>query len=35
VTRIAVPALLKAGVSQEQVDMLLRETPRRFLTGEK
>jgi phosphotriesterase-related protein len=35
VTRIAVPALLKDGVSQAQVDALLRDTPRRFLTGEK
>ena len=35
VTRIAMPALVKEGVSQEQVDAILKDNPRRFLTGEK
>ena len=34
VTRIAVPGLLQLGVTQAQVDTIMRETPRRFLTGE-
>jgi phosphotriesterase-related protein len=34
VTRLAVPALLQIGVTQDQVDMMLRHTPRRFLTGQ-
>src|SRR5690606_12841755 len=31
---VAIPALLEAGVSQEDVDLMTREVPRRFLTGE-
>ena len=33
VSTVAVPALLADGVSQEAIDMMLREVPRRFLTG--
>lgn len=35
VTRIAAPALVKDGVSQTQVDALLKDNPRRFLTGQQ
>ncbi len=33
VSTVAVPALIADGVSQDAVDMMLREVPRRFLTG--
>jgi phosphotriesterase-related protein len=31
---VAIPALLEAGVSQDDIDLMTREVPRRFLTGE-
>jgi phosphotriesterase-related protein len=34
VSTVAIPALLKAGVSQSDVDTMMREVPRRFLSGE-
>ena len=34
VTRTAVPALITAGVPQQTIDLMMREVPRRFLTGE-
>ena len=34
VSTVAIPALLDAGVEQATVDMMMREVPRRFLTGE-
>jgi len=34
VSTVAVPALLRDGVPQETIDLMLREVPRRFLTGE-
>lgn len=33
VSNVAVPALKEAGVPQDAIDMMLREVPRRFLTG--
>lgn len=33
-SRTAIPALLGSGTSQESVDLMTRESPRRFLTGE-
>ncbi len=33
VSNVAVPALREAGVSQDAIDTMLREVPRRFLTG--
>jgi len=33
VSNVAVPALRAAGVRQDAIDMMLREVPRRFLTG--
>ena len=33
VTPTAVPELVRAGVSQEQIDMMMREVPRAFLSG--
>jgi phosphotriesterase-related protein len=30
---VALPALMKDGVSQETIDLMMREVPRRFLTG--
>ena len=35
VSTVAVPALLAQGVPQETIDLMLREVPRRFLTGEE
>lgn len=35
VTNVAIPALLESGVTQSQVDTMMREVPRRFLTGER
>jgi phosphotriesterase-related protein len=35
VSTTAIPALLKAGVTQDQVDTMTREVPRRFLSGEQ
>ena len=32
---VAIPALRKAGVSQKTIDLMQRDVPRRFLTGEK
>jgi phosphotriesterase-related protein len=32
--RIGIPGLLQIGVTQDQVDVMMRETPRRFLTGQ-
>lgn len=34
VSTVAVPALMEAGVSKKDIDTMLREVPRRFLTGE-
>lgn len=34
VSTVAIPALLEDGVSQDTVDLMMREVPRRFLTGE-
>jgi phosphotriesterase-related protein len=34
VTTVALPALREAGVSEESIDLMMREVPRRFLTGE-
>ncbi|MCK9487171.1 MAG: hypothetical protein M0R73_10825 [Dehalococcoidia bacterium] len=34
VSTVAIPALLEAGVSQDTVDLMMREVPRRFLAGE-
>ena len=34
VTTVALPALRAAGVSEEAIDLMMREVPRRFLTGE-
>ena len=34
-TTTALPALIKDGVSQETIDLMMRDVPRRFLTGEK
>ena len=34
VSTVAVPALLAQGVPQETIDLMLRDVPRRFLTGE-
>jgi phosphotriesterase-related protein len=34
VSTVAVPALMAQGVSQETVDLMMREVPRRFLAGE-
>jgi phosphotriesterase-related protein len=34
-TRVAIPAMLEMGITQEQVDLMTREVPRRFLTGEE
>ena len=34
VTNKAVPQLKQMGVTEEQVEMMLKEVPRRFLTGE-
>lgn len=34
VSTTAVPALLESGVSEEAIDVMLRDTPRRFLSGE-
>ena len=34
VSTVAVPALRADGVGDEVIDMMLREVPRRFLTGE-
>ena len=34
VTNVAIPALLEAGVTQAQVDTMMRDVPRRFLSGE-
>ncbi|MBI5949627.1 MAG: phosphotriesterase-related protein [Chloroflexi bacterium] len=34
VSTVAVPALRAAGVSEKDIDLMLREVPRRFLTGE-
>jgi phosphotriesterase-related protein len=33
-SRTAIPALIADGVSQDAVDLMMRESPRRFLTGE-
>jgi phosphotriesterase-related protein len=33
VSTVAVPALLRDGVPQETIDLMLREVPRRFLAG--
>ena len=33
-SQVAVPALQADGVSEEQIDMMRREVPRRFLAGE-
>jgi phosphotriesterase-related protein len=33
VSTVAIPALMAQGVSQETVDLMMREVPRRFLTG--
>jgi phosphotriesterase-related protein len=33
-SRVAIPGLMESGVTREQVDMLMREVPRRFLAGE-
>ena len=35
VTTVALPALREAGVSESDVDMMMREVPRRFLTGSR
>jgi phosphotriesterase-related protein len=35
VSTVAVPALRAEGVSEETIDLMLREVPRRFLTGEE
>jgi phosphotriesterase-related protein len=32
-SKIAIPGMLEIGITQEQVDMLTREVPRRFLAG--
>ena len=32
-SRVAIPGMLEIGVTQDQVDMLMREVPRRFLSG--
>jgi phosphotriesterase-related protein len=34
VSTVALPALLAAGVSQSDIDLMMRDAPRRFLTGE-
>ena len=34
VTTTALPALRRAGVPQETIDLMMRDVPRRFLTGE-
>jgi phosphotriesterase-related protein len=34
VSTVAIPALLEAGVSQSDVDTMMRDVPRRFLSGE-
>ena len=34
-TRTGIPALLEDGVSQEAIDTMMRDVPRRFLTGEE
>lgn len=34
VSNVAVPAMREAGVPQETIDLMLRDVPRRFLTGE-
>jgi phosphotriesterase-related protein len=34
VTTVAVPALIADGVTPETVDVMMREVPRRFLSGE-
>ena len=34
VTTVAVPALIADGVAQETVDVMMREVPRRFLSGQ-
>ena len=34
VSRTAIPALLASGVTQEQIDLMMRTSPRAFLTGE-
>ena len=31
---VAIPALLEDGIPQETIDLMMREVPRRFLTGE-
>ena len=35
VTTVALPALRKEGVSEETIDLMMREVPRRFLAGER
>jgi phosphotriesterase-related protein len=35
VSTVAIPALLDAGVEQSMVDTMMRDVPRRFLTGEE
>ena len=35
VSRTAIPALIADGVSQDSIDLMMRESPRRFLTGEE
>jgi predicted metal-dependent phosphotriesterase family hydrolase len=32
-SKIAIPKMLEIGITQDQVDMLTREVPRRFLAG--
>jgi predicted metal-dependent phosphotriesterase family hydrolase len=34
VTTTALPALRRDGVAQETIDLMMRDVPRRFLTGE-
>jgi phosphotriesterase-related protein len=34
VSRVAIPALREAGVSEKDIDTMMRDVPRRFLTGE-
>jgi predicted metal-dependent phosphotriesterase family hydrolase len=33
ISRVAIPHMLEIGITQEQVDLVTREVPRRFLTG--
>lgn len=33
--RVAIPALIQLGVSEDDIDLMTREVPRRFLTGEQ